>query len=130
LGLFAARFSRDLAFGLAALLGAVAVWALAGKVFPWLAEDYGRIARLRNPVGIWNQLALLADFALPLALWVAWRRRVAGVLLAYVWLVALVLTYSRGGVLVAVAVVAAWIALSRRWLDAAATLVAAGVPAA
>jgi tetratricopeptide (TPR) repeat protein len=130
LGLFVWNRTRELALGLAALLGAVVVWSLAGKVLPWLNEDYGRIARLRSPVGIWNQLALLADYALPLALWLAWRRRVLGALLAYGWLVALVLTYSRGGVLVAVLVVAAWIALSRRWVEAGATLVAAGIPAA
>ena len=130
LGLFLRDRTRELALGLAAALGAVAVWSLAGKALPWLYEDYGRIARLRAPVGIWNQLALLGDYALPLALWLAWRRRVAGTLLAYAWLVALVLTYSRGGVLVGIVVVAAWIALSRRWLEAAATLVAAGVPAA
>ena len=120
----------ELALGLAALLGAVGGWSLAGKVVPWLYDDYGRVARLRAPVGIWNQLALLGDFALPLALWLAWSRRVAGALLAYGWLVAIVLTYSRGGVLVAVVVVVAWLALSRQWIEAAATLVAAGVPAA
>src|SRR5215217_5246624 len=130
LGLFLADRTRELAAGLAAVLGAVVVWSLAGKALPWLYDDYGRIARLRAPVGIWNQLALLGDYALPLALWLAWSRRVAGALLAYGWLVAIVLTYSRGGVLVAVAVVVAWIVLSRRWLEAAATLVAAGLPAA
>ena len=130
LGLFLADRTRGLATGLAAVLGAVAVWSLAGKALPWLYDDYGRIARLRAPVGIWNQLALLGDYALPLALWLAWRRRVLGALLVYAWLVAIVLTYSRGGVLVAVAVVAAWIVLSRRWVEAGATLLAAGLPAA
>jgi len=130
LGLFLADRTRGLATGLAAVLGAVAVWSLAGKALPWLYDDYGRIARLRAPVGIWNQLALLGDYALPLALWLAWRRRVLGALLAYAWLVAVVLTYSRGGVLVAAAVVVAWIVLSRRWVEAGATLLAAGVPAA
>src|SRR5215211_5176870 len=129
LGLFLADRTRGLATGLAAVLGAVAVWSLAGKALPWLYDDYGRIARLRAPVGIWNQLALLGDYALPLALWLAWRRRVLGALLAYGWLIAIVLTYSRGGVLVAVAVVAAWFVLSRRWVEAGATLLAAGVPA-
>ena len=130
LGLFLADRTRGLATGLAAVLGAVTVWSLAGKALPWLYDDYGRIARLRAPVGIWNQLALLGDYALPLALWLAWRRRVLGALLAYAWLVAVVLTYSRGGVLVAAAVVVAWIVLSRRWVEAGATLLAAGVPAA
>jgi len=130
LGLFLADRTRGLATGLAAVLGAVAVWSLAGKALPWLYDDYGRIARLRAPVGIWNQLALLGDYALPLALWLAWRQRVLGALLAYAWLVAVVLTYSRGGILVAAAVVVAWIVLSRRWVEAGATLLAAGVPAA
>src|SRR5829696_5595523 len=130
LGLFLADRTRELAAGLAAVLGAVVVWSLAGKALPWLYDDYGRIARLRAPVGIWNQLALLGDYALPLALWLGWRRRVLGALLAYAWLVAIVLTYSRGGVLVAVAVVVAWIVLSRRWVEAGATLLAAGVPTA
>src|SRR4051812_43984191 len=130
LGLFLAGRTRDLATGLAAVLGGVVVWSLAGKALPWLYGDYGRIARLRAPVGIWNQLALLRDYAVPLALLLAWRRRVLGALLAYGWLVAIVLTYSRGGVLVAVAVVVAWIVLSRRWVEAGATLLAAGVPAA
>src|SRR5215213_2823318 len=95
LGLFLADRTRGLATGLGAVLGARAVCTIAGKTIPWLYDDYGRIARLRAPVGIWNQLALLGAYALPLTLWLAWRRRIAGVLLAYAWLVAVVLTYSR-----------------------------------
>ena len=41
---------------------------------PWLYEDYGRIARLRGPVGYWNALALLGDIALPIGLCLATRR--------------------------------------------------------
>jgi O-Antigen ligase len=128
LGLWLAGRTRALAVGLCALLGAVAVWSLLGKVLPPL-YDYGPpgVARLRGPVGLWNQLALLGDFALPLALW---RRRVQGTLLAYVWLVALVLTYSRGGLATAVLVVAAFLALTDERVEAAATLVAAALPAA
>jgi hypothetical protein len=129
-GAFAAGRARELMLGLAALLGAVCVWALAGKVFPWLYEDYGRIARLRGPVGYWNGLALLGAVALPLALCTATRWRLPGVLLAYGWICALGLTYSRGGVIAAAVVVAAWVVLSGAWLDGIATLVAAGVPAA
>jgi hypothetical protein len=129
-GMFVAGRTRELAVGLAALLGAVCIWSLAGKVFPWLYEDYGRIARLRGPVGYWNGLALLADFALPLGLWLATRRRTAGALLAYGWIVALALTYSRGGVAVAVIVIASWLAVSGFWLQGLATLVSAGLPAA
>ncbi len=67
-GLTLAGERERLASGLAALLGAVAVWALAGLVFPGLNGDASRTARLMAPVGLWNQLALLGDFALPLAL--------------------------------------------------------------
>src|SRR5438876_286659 len=59
----------------------------------------------------------------------ATRRRVAGTRLVYGWLVALALTYSRGGMLVAVLVIVAWIALAGAWLESVATLVAAGAPA-
>jgi len=126
-GLWLAGRRRELALGLAALLGAVAVWALLGKVLPFLYPDYERAARLRGPVGLWNQLALLAAFALPLALW---RRRTSGALLAYAWIVALVLTYSRGGLATAVVVVGAWFILTDERAEGAATLVAAVVPAA
>ena len=128
LGLWLCSRTRQLAIGLAVLLGAVACWALLGKVLPPV-YDYGPpgVARLRGPVGLWNQLALLGDFALPLALW---RKRLPGTLLAFVWLVALVLTYSRGGLATAVVVVAAFLVLTDDRWESAATLVAAVVPAA
>ena len=77
-GAFAADRIRELMFGLAAILGAVCVWSLAGKVLPWLYDDYERIARLRAPVDYWNALALLGAIALPIGLCLATRRRVLG----------------------------------------------------
>jgi O-Antigen ligase len=130
IGVQLAGRTRELAVGLAALLGALCVWSLAGKVLPWLYEDYGRIARLRGPIGYWNALALLGDIALPLGLWLAIRRRIPGTLLVYGWAVAIALTYSRAGVAVALLVVGAWLLLSGFWLQGVATLVSAGVPAA
>jgi len=129
LGAFAADRLKELMVGFAGILGAVCVWSLAGKALPWLYEDYGRVARLRAPIGYWNAVALLAAVALPIGLCLATRRRVPGTLLVYGWLVVLALTYSRGGVLVAGLAVVAWIALSRAWAEALATLVAAGLPA-
>jgi hypothetical protein len=129
LGLYLWDHTRELAYALCALLGAVAVWSLAGKVLPWLYEDYGRIARLRAPVAYWNALALLGAYALPLALWLAGRRRTLGVLLAYAWLVVVGLTYSRGGVVVGALAIVAWIALSRARLEAASATIAAALPA-
>jgi O-Antigen ligase len=109
LGAVASR--RVVAYGFAVLLGAVLLWALAGKVVPAFFHDGARIARLRNPVGYWNGLALLADIALPLYLWLAARRRDLAALGLYIAVVALLLTYSRAGVVVAVLVVAAWFAV-------------------
>ena len=128
LGLWLASRMRALALGLAALLGLVVGWALLGKVIPTL-YDYGPpgATRLRAPVGLWNQLALLGAFALPLALW---RRGVDGALLAYLWLVALVLTGSRGGLAVAALMVALWFVFADERLPSAAVLVAALIPAA
>src|SRR6266513_579305 len=51
---------RQLAYAAAALLGALFVWSLAAKVIPGLYSDYGRLARLRYPLGYWNELAMLA----------------------------------------------------------------------
>jgi hypothetical protein len=128
-GAYLAAEPGRLLYGFSILLGGVCVWALAGKVLPWLYEDYGRIARLRAPVGYWNGLALLGDIALPIGLCLATRMRWAGTLLVYGWIVVIGMTYSRGGVLVAVVVVALWMWLSRSWLEALSTLVAAGLPA-
>jgi hypothetical protein len=119
------------AAALAAVLGAVAVWALAGKVFPGLYPDYERVARLRAPVGYWNALALLGDFALPLGLWAATRTRarMGGALLVYGWTLAILLAFSRGGVLVAVVVCAVWLVVDPRRLESLAALVLGSVPA-
>ncbi|MCW2964337.1 MAG: hypothetical protein JWO17_1589 [Actinomycetia bacterium] len=128
LGLWLAARTRALALGLMALFGAVLVWSLLGKVLP-VVYDYGppEIGRLRGPIGLWNQLALVAAFTLPLAVW---RRRLEGVLLAYAAIVALLLTYSRGGVVTAVFVVAVWFVLDDERLESAHVLLAAAVPAA
>src|SRR6476659_5952514 len=60
--------ARTVAGGLALLLGLVLCWALLGKVIPSLFPDGARVARLRNPIGYWNSLALAAATAVPLAL--------------------------------------------------------------
>jgi hypothetical protein len=128
LGLWVAARTRALALGFMAIFGAVLAWSLLGKVLPPV-YDYGslEVGRLRGPVGLWNQLALIADFALPLALW---RKRIEGALLAYLALVALLLTYSRGGIVTAVVVVVVWFVLDDDAFESARTLVAAVVPAA
>lgn len=139
LGLFVgARGGRVVplvAAGLAGLIAAVLLWALAGKVVPDLFPDGERIARLRDPIGYWNGLALLAAMALPLGLWGVVRRehhrlaRVGAVVFLFVAGVSLLLTYSRGGVVVALVALGAYLALSRQRVEAIAALAIAGVPA-
>jgi hypothetical protein len=130
LGLFAGalvpRPTRSVANGLAALLGAVLAYALLAKGIPALYADYGRLARLRTPVGYWNALALLGDFALVLGLWRAAQRQIDGVLLVYTATLTILLAYSRGGVVIAVLVVVAWLALDRRRLPSLVALALGG----
>ncbi len=116
----------------AALLGLVLGWALLAKCVPGLYPDYGRVARLRAPVAYWNELALLCVVAVPLALWLASARdrrpvaRAAGVLLLFAATVALLLTYSRVGVLLACLAAAAWALLERDRVESLAVLALGG----
>ncbi len=113
------------------MTAAVLVAALASKVIPALDAEGDRVARLRWPVEYWNALALIANIALALGLWLAASRehrrvvRIAGGLLLYVATLALLLTISRAGVVAGVAVVVLWLVLSRERMEAAALLLAA-----
>jgi tetratricopeptide (TPR) repeat protein len=141
LGLVLAAVGRGVAARLAAtllslVLGATLTWALLAKVVPSLDPDGDRVARLREPVGYWNALALLADVALVLGLWVGTSRehrrpvRVAGGLLVYMATLALMLTLSRAGLVVAVGVLVLWLALSSERVQSGLLLVASALPAA
>jgi O-antigen ligase len=129
--------ARLVAGGLTVLLFGVVGWALLGKVFPSLFPDGARVARLRSPIGYWNALALACALALPLGLWVASRRsrrrelRVAGVLLLYFAVIALVLTFSRAGIVAGAVDVLLWLVLVPAVrLESFGALVLAVVPAA
>jgi hypothetical protein len=119
-------------FGLAAaaLLGALFLWALAAKVIPGLYDDYGRLARLRYPVGYWNELALLAAATVPVGLWLLRRARLAGALLLYLALVIAVLTYSRVGLILAVVAALGCLLLDERRLESAGPLAVAWIAGA
>ena len=116
LGVLAAALLRSpaetVARGACALLAALFGWALLAKCIPSLYSDYGRLARLRAPLDYWNELALLAAVAVPVALWLASRRHVLGVVLAYGAGTTVLLTYSRFGVALACLAAVAWIALA------------------
>ncbi len=135
-GVGGARAARLAAALLAVVTGVVLTWALATKAFPSLDPDAERIARLQEPVGYWNALALLADIALALALWLGateGRRlplRALGALLAYAATLALLLTLSRAGLVAGIGVALLWLVLSReRRVEGGLLVVAAAVPA-
>ena len=125
--------ARRLAAVVAVVVAAALAWALLGVAVPSFFEDGDRIARLREPVGYWNALALLADAGLGLGLWLARAPRTAvrlgGLLLVYGASVALLLTQSRAGIVGAVAVLALWLVLSETRLADGLLALVAGLPA-
>ena len=136
LGAAGGRRACSLAAGaLLVAFGAAVLWALAGKAIPALFPDGDRAARLRDPIGYWNALALAADILLVLALRLSCAAgasrpaRAGGAVLAYASIVAVLLTASRAGVAAAVVGVALWLWLRRERVEAALLAVAASVPA-
>jgi O-antigen ligase len=120
-GIGAVRIARErwaaVAWGVLLALFAVTVYALATKVAPgWLNPDeiYGR---LREPYGYWNAVGLTAALGIPLCLWLATReegRRPASVAaypLLALFLVTLLLSFSRGSILASVVGIALWLAI-------------------
>ena len=133
------RGARSLRLVAAVLTGAFAaaiLWALAGKAIPALFPDGGRAARLRDPIGYWNALALVADGLLVLGLWLATTRpaalalRAAGAVLAYAAVIAILLSGSRAGVGAAIVGVLIWLALERSRTERALLALATAAPAA
>ena len=123
------------AAALVVALGAGVVWALAGKAIPAVFPDGGRAARLRDPIGYWNALALAADMLLVLALSFAASARTVAVragcaALAYAAVVAVLLAASRAGVAAAVLGIVLWLWLRRDRVEAALFVLVATVPAA
>jgi O-antigen ligase/polysaccharide polymerase Wzy-like membrane protein/tetratricopeptide repeat protein len=130
-GCYVPRAPRLWAYVLAGALALALGWALLGKAVPSLGGS-GRVARLSAPIGYWNALALLFATAVPLALWFAARRehahwlRALGVVYVYGLVVGLLLTYSRGGVLVAGVAAVLWLVLSSPRVESAAALLLGG----
>ena len=134
-GLFPGRPLRSLALLLAVALGVVLVSALLGKAIPALGpDDVGSAARLKGSIGYWNALALLADAALAIGLWLLVSvperfGRPAGALLFYTATIVVLMTQSRAGAIAAVVVVAMALWLSDRGVEAALLGLLAGGPA-
>jgi O-antigen ligase/polysaccharide polymerase Wzy-like membrane protein len=126
------RPAPALAATAAALLGLVFGWALLAKCVPALYPDYGRVARLRSPVGYWNELALLGAVAVPVALWLAAppsrsvRARACGVLLLFGATLTTLLTYSRFGIALAILAAVAWVLVEGDRVESLAAIVLGG----
>jgi hypothetical protein len=128
--------------GLTLAIVAIALVALASRLFPGLFSDRGISAsiseaavRLNFPLGYWNGLATLAALGIPLALRVAIGGRnsiVRGVALASLPVVVSViyLASSRGGALTALSGVIVFFALSERRWSISAALVVGGLGSA
>lgn len=138
-GIAAVRIARErwaaVAWGVLLALLAVTGYALLTKVAPaWLNpnEVYGR---LREPFGYWNAVGLTAALGIPLCLWLATRaegRRpssVAAYPLLAVFLVTMLLSFSRGSILAAVVGIALWLAFVPLRLRSLALLAVSGVAA-
>lgn len=135
LAVAAAGTVRVAAAGVAALAGAAVAWSLVTVAVPALGPDTERSARLVEPVGYANALALLVAMSLPLWLWLAARRahdawlRAAATALLFLSLVALGLTTSRGGTVAALAALGVWLTAGRPRVESVVVLALAGAPA-
>ena len=119
-GIATVRIARErwapVAWGVLLALAAVSLYGLATKVAPgWLASDE-IYARLREPYGYWNAVGLTAAMGIPLCLWLGTRdegRRPSSVVaypLLAIFIVTMLLSFSRGSIIAAVVGIAAWIA--------------------
>jgi hypothetical protein len=105
---------RALLGGIATATTVISGYALLVKVFPGGLDSSDPLGRLLAPFGYWNATALMAAMGIPACLWAGGRRETAGVLRALsvpaiaILIAALVLSYSRGALLVAAVGVGAW----------------------
>jgi hypothetical protein len=138
------RALERLAVGWLVIAVGVALWAVGGKVAPWIAvgpidlNHTSGLSRLRAPLDYWNALALVLAMAAPIALRVAVERalprvaRLAGLAALYLFVVVIALTLSRGGVvalIIALAVATGLAHARARCVVLSVATVVAAVPA-
>lgn len=133
------RFTR----GWLIVATAVAIYAFGGKVAPWLnipgvfdLNQTAVLSRLRAPLDYWNALALCVILAVPIAVVRAAdslnseRARLWSLLSLPLLLTVAALTYSRGGIVALVVVLAVLTFLGGRRLRPAAVLALGALAAA
>jgi hypothetical protein len=118
-----------------AIVGAVAVlatvvsgYSLIAKVFPATFDAVDQVGRLRLPFDYWNAVGLMGALGVPACLWAGARRggglvsRALAVPAIGLLVVAVMMSLSRGAVLIAVLGLIAWFALSSTRLRAVVVL--------
>jgi hypothetical protein len=139
-GVAAVRLARGrwpaIAAGVLLALAVISFWGLATKVAPaWLAPDEV-YARLREPYGYWNAVGVTAAMAMPLCMWLGTREGGQRAVNALAWpllglfTVTLLLSFSRGSILAAIAGLAGWLLLVPLRLRSLALLIPAALTAA
>ena len=139
------RAPQRTALGFLLIASAVALYALGGKVAPWISipglidlDQTGDFSRLRAPLGYWNALGLVCVLGAPIAVRAAAdpeasrRLRTLSLAALVLLLVTLGLTYSRGGILALLIALIALVAIGPDRLRLAAVSavgIAAAVPA-
>ncbi len=120
----------------AAIVGAVAVlatllsgYALLAKVFPATLDAVDRVGRLRLPFDYWNAVGLMGALGIPACLWAGSRRgaglvsRTLAVPAIGVLVVTIMLSLSRGALVIVAVGMVVWFALVSVRLRAAAVLI-------
>lgn len=98
----------------AAAATAICAYALLVKVFPAALDPNETFGRLRAPFDYWNATGLIAAMGLPPCLWIGARRerarlsRALAVPAVTILITAIVLSYSRGAVVVALVGLGIW----------------------
>jgi O-Antigen ligase len=108
---------RAVVGGIATAATAISLYALIVKVFPATLDAGDPLGRLRAPFDYWSAVGLMAAMGIPACLWAGARRDQAPALRALtvpaiaILIPALLLSYSRGALIVAVVGTAFWFAL-------------------
>lgn len=110
----AGAFWQALLGGVLTACALVSLYAVGTKIFPSAGETF---ARLREPFGYWNAVGLVAAMGMPLSLWLGARRHGHSAVnalafpLVGLFLLTMLLAYSRGALVAATVGVGLWFAL-------------------
>lgn len=117
--------AREILLGIGGAALAIVAYALISRAIPGAFPEGDDFARLRLPFGYWNAVGFVAALGLVVALWAGTRRResraleIASYPIGGLFVVALMLSQSRGSLLAFAIAVAVWVLLVPQRLRAA-----------